>query len=265
MKIRHVLTAVDFSKLSALALRTASSLAATLEAQLSACFVRELLNETQARARLDAFIAEQIQDPKQRPEAHVLEGGRSHAIVEWAKENDVDLIVCGTHGHTGLDRLLLGSFAEKTVRMSACPVWVVRGTRPGPEPTKILLPTDFAMSNLPARVLAAFLAATFGAELGVLHVHTAATAPSDDLEAFANETLREARSFGGTQVKVTRSAELGDPAKRINEIAGGEGYDLVVCGTRSRTGLQRWLEGSVAEQVVRGAPCSVLIVPGSGD
>ncbi|WP_406660044.1 universal stress protein [Methanolobus sp. ZRKC3] len=61
-------------------------------------------------------------------ETIVLEGHPSHEIIEFAENNDIDLIVMGTLGKSGLDRFLLGSVAEKVLRNSKVPVLVVRGS-----------------------------------------------------------------------------------------------------------------------------------------
>ena len=62
-------------------------------------------------------------------ESLVLEGKPAEKIVEYAEENDIDLIVMGTMGKSGLDRILLGSVAERVVRISHTPVLVVRSDK----------------------------------------------------------------------------------------------------------------------------------------
>ncbi|WP_340819446.1 universal stress protein [Methanolobus sp. WCC4] len=60
-------------------------------------------------------------------ETVILEGNPSHEIIEFADNNNIDLIILGTLGKTGLDRFLLGSVAEKVTRNSKVPVLIVRG------------------------------------------------------------------------------------------------------------------------------------------
>ena len=62
-------------------------------------------------------------------ETHVLEGNPALEITKFAKDNDCDLIVVGTLGKSGIDRILLGSVAEKVVRIAPCPVLVIKGGR----------------------------------------------------------------------------------------------------------------------------------------
>jgi nucleotide-binding universal stress UspA family protein len=62
-------------------------------------------------------------------ETHVLEGNPALEITKFAKDNDCDLIVVGTLGKSGIDRILLGSVAEKVVRIAPCPVLVIRSQK----------------------------------------------------------------------------------------------------------------------------------------
>ena len=71
-------------------------------------------------------VAKQLVPKSVRVTSLVSHGRAASVIVETAEEKGVDLIVLSTHGHTGLDRLLMGSTAEQVVRHAQCPVWVVR-------------------------------------------------------------------------------------------------------------------------------------------
>jgi nucleotide-binding universal stress UspA family protein len=62
-------------------------------------------------------------------EAQVIEGNPAMEITKFAKEHDIDLIVVGTLGKSGIDRILLGSVAEKIVRLSNCPVLVIKSQK----------------------------------------------------------------------------------------------------------------------------------------
>ncbi|MDK2892745.1 universal stress protein [Methanohalophilus sp.] len=71
-------------------------------------------------------VSDMIKENNIDVESRVLEGHPSHEIIEFAENNDIDLIVMGTHGKSGFDRFLLGSVAEKVTRNSKVPVMVVR-------------------------------------------------------------------------------------------------------------------------------------------
>lgn len=270
MKIKHIMASVDFSEISGRALCTAARLADLLGARLTVSFVRELLSVAQARSRLDSFVSNWVESPLVPISKEVWEGSPAYVTVDEAAEKKVDLLVCGTHGRTGLGRVLLGSFAEKIVRAAPCPVWVARGDVALAKPKKILLPIDFSKAGEHARRLAVFLAAGFGSRLSILHVLAKPELPvgsgADGLDGFYTKARQEAEKYlnklgEDNAVQVDKSVEIGDPAQRVVELAAGEGFDLIVCGTHGRTGIRRWIMGSVAEKIVRTAPCSVLVVP----
>jgi nucleotide-binding universal stress UspA family protein len=130
---------------------------------------------------------------------------------------------------------------------------------------KILHPTDFSGCSDHAFRLACTLARHSNAPLIVLHVSTpfrafdlAAALPpgySEGLRAQLDHV--DARD---PQVRIERRLAEGDPATEIVRLAREAGCNLIVLGTHGRTGLSRVLMGSVAEQVVRKAPCPVITV-----
>jgi nucleotide-binding universal stress UspA family protein len=138
----------------------------------------------------------------------------------------------------------------------------------------ILAPVDFSDYSKKAIDMALTLAQTFGAKLSLLHVvepppyPIEGYAPSgmeasllEDLERQAAQELAqllpEAQAAG---VEVTRQVIIGSPYRQIIEIAKGAHVDLIVMATAGRTGFSRLVMGSVAERVVRTAPCPVLTV-----
>lgn len=142
---------------------------------------------------------------------------------------------------------------------------------------RILVPVDFSEPSQRALDYAAELARPFGAAIEVLHVaEVPAFVPSASLpEARASDLslvtlVRESADKMLTEFVVAAAArgvvvqasrlELGSPARVITEVAAAGDYDLIVLGTHGRTGLTRALMGSVAERVVRHAPCPVLSV-----
>lgn len=142
--------------------------------------------------------------------------------------------------------------------------------------SRILVPTDFSPASDAAVHYARALAETFGATLRLLHVledPAASTAfvadgygvdTADIREAlFADARERLARALPLTErarFHVTSEALVGMPAATIVDYAAAAGANLIVMGTHGRTGLAHLLMGSVAEHVVRTAPCPVLTV-----
>ncbi len=133
-------------------------------------------------------------------------------------------------------------------------------------------PVDFSETSRAALEAAAELAARFDAELVLIHVseEPAAIGPASifapppaprrvethraDLEAWVNEAGR------GGRARVRSALVRGRPAEEIIRFAHEEHLDLVVMGTHGRRGFRHLLLGSVAEEVVRGAPCPVLVI-----
>lgn len=154
---KHILVPIDGSDCSYHALETAATFAREQQARLSICTVVDPAKAaamafgeaSMAAACLDALDDEGkalVRDAAGRVQAlwpadvEVLDGMPVDAIVDYARENGVDLIVIGSHGRTGLPRLFLGSVAEGVIRNSYAPVLVVRQvpvTKGAAEPLEI--------------------------------------------------------------------------------------------------------------------------------
>jgi nucleotide-binding universal stress UspA family protein len=132
--------------------------------------------------------------------------------------------------------------------------------------TSILVPTDFSPTSEAAVRYAGQLALTFGARLHLLHVpgrtgeHMEADYP---IEQFRAPVARLESFFAANELdrlRPTYAIRVGTPAEEIAVYADSLGIDLIVMGTHGRTGIAHTVMGSVAEHVVRIAPCPVLLV-----
>ena len=202
-------------------------------------------------------------------------------VASYARTHGIDLIVMGTHGRSGVSHLLMGSVAEKVVRTAPCPVLTVRETPPGSKRaktgmTRILVATDFSPPSDAAVACARKLAAGFGASLHLLHVLDEPSAGA----AFGSEfyladppdarmaRLKDAQERLAHRVTAhdpsgtpaTTEVIFGRSAQTIVDYADDGDFDLIVMGTHGRSGMAHLLMGSVAESVVRTAPCPVLAV-----
>lgn len=119
---------------------------------------------------------------------------------------------------------------------------------------QILVATDFSDSAEAALGVAVRYARELHARLHLLHVFWAG-------EVEVTQLLADAAAQAGPDVPVTVSGAGGDPAEEILRYATRHPIDLIVVGTHGRTGVSRALLGSVAERVMRGARCPVLVVP----
>jgi nucleotide-binding universal stress UspA family protein len=196
------------------------------------------------------------------------------AILSYADDHAVDLIVMGTHGRRGVDRMLFGSVTEAVVRRASCPTLTVRADADGPPAQtvrRVLTPIDFSDASGVAIDHAKEIALTYGAEIDLLHVVEEPSYPSaygagvgpfptrevlDRVEAQL-ATMAE-HDIGYEHVMV--EARTGHPPSTILDYAEETGADLIVLATHGRTGLDRMLLGSVAERVLRQSPVPVFIV-----
>jgi nucleotide-binding universal stress UspA family protein len=197
----------------------------------------------------------------------------SEAIISYARDQDVDLVVMGTHGRRGMDRLLSGSVSEEVVRGAPCPVFTVLATDAEdhvPTISRVLAPVDLSDQSDLIVNHATALADAYDTPLDLLHVVEEAASPSaygldpltpalPDVQDRAREALETLA--GGLDLRpgpVNVHVMAGNAARDIVEFAGEQEADLIVMATHGRTGLERFLIGSVAEKVVRRARCPVF-------
>jgi nucleotide-binding universal stress UspA family protein len=135
LAIRTILHPTDFSDYSDYAFRLACSLAGDHGARLIVLHVAEPMPVAGQEVLIPAFDLEPLrerlqrlrpEDPKTPVEHRLVEGDAASEILRIAQETKCDLIVMGTHGRTGLGRLLMGSVAEQVVRKASCPVLTVK-------------------------------------------------------------------------------------------------------------------------------------------
>ncbi len=202
-------------------------------------------------------------------------GGKSvpDILLQYIELHDIDLIVLGTHGRRGLGRLLLGSTAEEVVRLAKCPVMTIGGKAARahePALSKILVPIDFSDSSLKALDVAKELASAFDATIDLLHVIqpiaipvpygiSLASVTSPEVREKARAALEEiGQSIDDTDLAI--HIENGIPADRITVFAEENESDLIVIASHGLTGFDRFIQGSVSQEVVRLAPCPVFSV-----
>lgn len=141
MAYDHILVATAGEEPGQKAVEEAITLAKAVGATVHAVYVLEVAEpppwvddpskkpgvDTKAGRALDSVLTEATEQGLETDvETAVLRGEKARAIISYATDNDVDLIVIGTHGRTGLDRVVIGSVAEHVVRESPVPVVTVR-------------------------------------------------------------------------------------------------------------------------------------------
>jgi nucleotide-binding universal stress UspA family protein len=284
MKVRSILVGTDFSESSFLGVDVAAMWATRFEASLvlvhafdaspppvpglaegSESLVDAGAYEAATWCDLTALQRERLAQVRDVRLGVLRHGSAALAICDTAKEQQVDLVVVGTEGRTGMSRLVLGSVAEQVVRHAPCPVLCVRGDALATRfPAHVLVCTDFSPSAEAAVDLAADVAQTFRSMVTVAHVYDPSRwrATGDDGAAFERDLgdavarIHSERFSHGVQTAVIRDHSV---AEALVGHARKCGADLIVVSTHGRTGLSRLIIGSVAERVTRHAPCSVLI------
>lgn len=216
-------------------------------------------------------VLEELADETPSTYQTAVEHGAPHeTILSYADEHDVDLISMGTHGRTGLDRYLLGSVAERVVRTSDIPVLTSQSE---PEENsgydRILIPTDGSDTATVAVDHGLTIAEQYDATIHVLSVVDLSAVAGSYSVAPMIESWKErcertvegvAEESENRGLDVVTDVVEGTPYRAIQKYIESEEIDLVTMGTHGRTGLRRYLIGSVTARTVRTSDIPVLTV-----
>lgn len=212
----------------------------------------------------------------------ITEAGRTHElIVQRALAHAADLIVMGTHGRGGFNRLLLGSVTEKVLRTAPCPVLTVPAGTPALTAgavafKRILCPMDFSPFALAAFRYALMLARESGGQVTAIYAleYLDPEEPCDHVEFDIRERRQHFIDHARTRLHTLVAGEDTTWCDIQEEVAIGRAYrvvlqhaaaspaDLIVMGAQGTTGVELMLYGSNTQHVVRGALCPVLTVRG---
>lgn len=304
MDVKRILCPIDFSDASAHAVAQAAVIAGWRQARITALYVRSPLHlpvpGLEPSGRADGADESDTERLRKEAAAHceaataagigldiVIEIGQpaSH-ILERAGSLPADMIVMGTHGASGFQRLVLGSVTEKVLRKATCPVLTVppRAQSTSRLPfRRLLCAVDFSDSSLSALQQAFSLAQESDAGLTILHVlewpwQEPPPPPLSELPPAQAQALAEYRRYSEQRAAVRLQSFVPDafpasrpPATRISHgkpyveilrVAAEESVDLIVIGVHGRNQLDLSLFGSTTNQVVRRATCPVLTLRG---
>lgn len=297
VEFRHILCPVDLSEFSARSLAHAAALSRWYDAQLTVLHVVPTFDPVEVRGDLGVPVHIVNPVPRERVleemrrvvdlaagstrTSLVAESGDARAvIVDQALTTKTDLIVMGTHGHRGFQRLLLGSVTESVLRAAPCPVLTVppneRAAASQVTFKRIICPVDFSPSALQAVGFAVDLARQ--ADGRVTLMSALEWLAEEEPRSLAHFNVPEFRGLMArntedqlralvTSESQTRSAidtlvVFGRAHRQILRVAEEQAADLIVMGAQGRGGLSLALFGSTTQQVVRSATCPVLIVRG---
>lgn len=281
--INRILYATDFSIASKMALPVVAALARRYHAEVYLANVRSPLpytmvtpeavcvvekkREQESRAAMDDLLhSPELQGIAATP---ILEtGDPAEELKRAVHDHDIDLAVAGTHGRTGLMRLLLGSIAEELFRNLPCPVLTVgpryirRLALPHGRIHTILCPTDLSAHSRAAFPYAASIAAEYQAKIILLHTIPARNALSSIAIETATLARREVQRMFCADLDPCCNFEIvvdfGDPVERILGCAREYEADLIAIGVRQGSEASTHFRNTVAYRVVLDAQCPVL-------
>lgn len=294
-----ILVGHDFTSFSDAALLEAARFARRLGAEIHVAFVEVLhrdLNSMEANA---ASRSERLRSELQKRFSSI--GGDADgifsginiqyevlrdvaagpALLAYAADHDIDLIVMGSHGRRGIQRMLMGSVAEEVVRKAPCPVMTTHDTleRTLELPRRtIIAPVDFSQHSLLAVRNARELAAAIETDIVMVHVleerlhpafyNTGMFSQYDRIPDIEDRATKELKRFfeqaGGPDVPADYYVRRGHAVREITRLAREQSPSLIVMATHGLTGLDHFLLGSVTEKVVRQAESPVLTIKSFG-
>ena len=282
-----ILVPVDGSSVSAQALPVAAALAATLHGRLTLLRVLDSPKDTSRldQAGTDMSHTRQFFEAELRllasqnisAECSVQHGKPAAAIMDFAKREQMGLIVMATHGRSGLTRMVFGSVTDAVVEHCKIPLLVVRATEPprlaDTRIRRILVPLDGSELAECAIGHAAALAGPLGADVILFSIwdtfgYELSIYPRDEIEAEMHEKHAAAKQYLIAQTeKLTAQGisarwqlKSGLVVDEIISTAQKQDVDLIVMSTHARHGFERWVEGTVAGEVLLGSPVPVMLI-----
>ena len=293
LKIKLILCPIDFSEFSVSAYQHALSVAEHYQAKLVAQHIVELWQHPSAgfaatagdyeeywqalrekgKEQLQGFVKNHTHDEIQ-PELLVQVGVAADSILSFAQSQETDVIVMGTHGRRGFDRLMLGSVTDRVMRTAPCPVLaaskpahgsVAAGKERGHvhHLSRILFCADFSENSERALNYAISATAEYDCELTLLHVleEVPSLAKTEEAMAVAAERLDKLIPPEGRKtLKIKTAVRIGKTYAQIIQLALEAHTDLVTMGVRGRGALDVAVFGSTTYRVMQLGSCPVLAV-----
>ena len=296
LSVHNILFPTDFSECAEHAFSHAAELAALFDAKVHVFHTRvrplsyhpalkHLLDEAERLEERDHVPHEPEEEKRLRApvgdQAIVISAEKTGAsayeeILAYSQDEDIDLIVMGTHGRRGPRRLFIGSTAERVVRLAKCPVLTLRSdaeTMQSMKLERLLVPVDFSSYSEESLRYASELASMWDARVTLLNVIEETVLPTvygiepvslypvDHLLDESKKALEKLRSeYFDPMLSIDTAVVIGHAATTIADFAKDSDTDLIVISTHGLTGMRRFLMGSVSEHVTRNAPCAVLTV-----
>jgi nucleotide-binding universal stress UspA family protein len=233
----------------------------------------DLVSRDQTEAYLER-IKEARQEPDLAIQTVVMEGDVAGNIVDLAANEEVDLIIMTTHGYSGFTRWMMGSITERVLRHAPCPVLVIRCAG---VPVHVAITLDGSLLAEQALGPGLELARLFGAratlfrvdddselgriEKGMLDMASPGLSREVAQGAGALHYLENiASAHRSRNLQIETAVAEGPPARVILEFVEENQVDLLVMATHGRSGIRRWVYGSVTEKCLHNTACAMLVV-----
>jgi len=293
MKIRQILVPTDFSENAQHAVTYAIALATPCSAKVHLLHtpvvptyllmdlsyspgpeaVTRILNDAQdsldaqskllAEAGVEHFTA-------------IREGTVHEVVRDYAKEHDIDVVIVGTHGRTGVAKLMYGSVTERIVKTVHVPIIVVPPGDHRALPTSIAIAYDFSAPSKRAAGVARALHEAFGGSVHLVHCYLDVWGEYTDRGAVVGEAAEKRREalrlglqemleadaeelFDGASTDVETHLVTGDPADGVLSVAEDVGATMICAGTTGKSGIERLLIGSVARRLLHDSKTPLLL------
>ncbi len=270
--MKHILVPVDFSDHSAYALEAAAGIAKQQNADITilhmlgiseAVYAEEELLEYEEAKYFMGLAKKKFKPFLDKP---YLKDITIHKIVQnykvfselnnVAKEQNIDLIVMGSHGSTGFNEIFIGSNTEKVVRTSDVPVLVIKEQNSNFTINNILFACSFSEDMITAFRNVKLMAQKFSAKLKLVYINTPyqdflSTPEADDRIAKFMSKAEDTKSK--VEIYNDRSVENG-----ILNFSKTEKFDLLALPTHGRKGLSHFLLGSIGEDIANHARLPVM-------
>ena len=281
MPYQKVLVPLDGSELAERAIPYATAIAKSKDSEVILFTVST--DSKELDRPMKAYIdinAKELELHKIKVSKAVAYGNVAEEVIKFAEKHKIDLIIISTHGHSGIKRWMMGSVAEKILYGTCTPVLLVKSKArkiSKVEFKKILVPLDgsaFSETSLP---YVKELTQGTGSEIILLRISEPPILPADrspaikpsweeyrdmlmaEIQQQASEYLKKVKAdFKAEPTRI--EVILGKATDSILQVAQKEKVDLIAMTTQGRTGVSRWVYGSVATRIVEESLQPILLI-----
>ena len=289
-KYHRILVPLDGSELAKMAMTPAVEIASFMEAEVHCLQV-----VTGLTLNLDPYLNQRIINAREqmanlylrslrrrfdKSEVEIItsttSGAAAKSIIDYAKKEDINLIVMSSHGQSALSRWVYGNVAIKILRRAPCDTLMIRplGTTESLPKKRVMVPLDGSPLSELALKPAVALASVWELDIMLLRVSPPLFSDQDPIsshdffdeieEKLNEEAMAYLLDIQAVQARDSLSISVetasGPEAATLVDMANKNEVDLIVMSSHGRSGVGLWLMGSVSDKVLRKASCATLIV-----